>query len=69
MRERQDANFSLVRLGNSGLKVSRIILGMMTYGDRRWFVTPWALSEEDGIQHVKAAFEAGINTFDTANVH
>ncbi|GJJ08936.1 hypothetical protein Clacol_003156 [Clathrus columnatus] len=44
-----------VKLGNSGLKVSKIILGTMQYGVRApaW---PWVLSEEEGIQHIKAAY-------------
>jgi hypothetical protein len=42
-----------VRLGKSGLKVSRIILGMMSYGDTRW--RPWVLGEQDAIEHVKFA--------------
>ncbi|ESK90783.1 aryl-alcohol dehydrogenase [Moniliophthora roreri MCA 2997] len=56
-----------VRLGKSGLKVSRIILGCMSYGDKDW--EQWVLSEEEGIKHIKAAYDAGINTFDTANVY
>ncbi|KAF8504607.1 aryl-alcohol dehydrogenase [Russula emetica] len=55
------------RLGKSGLKVSRIILGMMSYGDSRW--TPWVLGEKEAIEHVKFAFEHGVNTFDTANMY
>ncbi|KAE9397079.1 aryl-alcohol dehydrogenase [Gymnopus androsaceus JB14] len=55
------------RLGNSGLKVSKIILGCMTYGSPTW--APWLLNEEEGIRHIKTAYEAGINTFDTANVY
>ncbi|KIM20306.1 hypothetical protein M408DRAFT_37702, partial [Serendipita vermifera MAFF 305830] len=55
------------RLGKSGLKVSRIILGCMSYGDKDW--QPWVLGEEEGIKHIKAAFAAGINTFDTANMY
>lgn len=43
----------LVRLGKSGLKVSRIILGMMTYGSAEW--QPWVRDEELGMEHVKAA--------------
>jgi hypothetical protein len=57
---------SLVRLGKSGLKVSRIILGCMSYGSPEW--QKWVLGEEDGIAHIKAAYDAGINAFDTANV-
>lgn len=42
-----------VRLGNSGLKVSRIILGLMSYGTSEW--GKWILNEEEGIKHIKAA--------------
>ncbi|KAG9103807.1 hypothetical protein FRC07_009920, partial [Ceratobasidium sp. 392] len=56
-----------VRLGNSGLKVSRIILGLMSYGTPEW--DEWVLGEEEGIKHIKAAYDAGIQTFDTANVY
>ena len=42
-----------VRLGNSGLKVSRIILGMMSYGESRW--QQWVLGEKEAIEHVKFA--------------
>ncbi|KAJ7052220.1 aryl-alcohol dehydrogenase [Mycena amicta] len=56
-----------VRLGKSGLTVSKIILGCMSYGSSEW--RPWTLDEEDGITHVKYAFDAGINTFDTADMY
>ncbi|KAF8748706.1 aldo kereductase [Rhizoctonia solani] len=56
-----------VRLGNSGLKVSRIILGLMTYGSKDW--AEWVLEEEEAIKHIKKAYELGIQTFDTANVY
>ncbi|KAF7328236.1 Aldo-ket-red domain-containing protein [Mycena venus] len=55
-----------VRLGNLGLKVSRIILGCMSYGDPKWGGS-WVLPEEEGTKHIKAAYDAGINTFDMAN--
>lgn len=55
-----------VRLGKSGLKISRIVLGTMTYGTPEW--QGWVLGEEDGLSHIKAAFDAGINAFDTSNV-
>ena len=60
-----------VRLGNTGLQVSRICLGCMSYGKAsggtlRW---QWTLSEEDSRPFIKAALEAGINFFDTANVY
>ncbi|KLO06996.1 oxidoreductase [Schizopora paradoxa] len=57
-------NMPYVRLGKPGLKVSRIILGCMSYGSSEW--QDWVLSEEDGIRHIKAAYDAGIQTFDTA---
>ncbi|KAI0713892.1 aryl-alcohol dehydrogenase [Earliella scabrosa] len=56
-----------VRLGSSGLKVSKIILGTMQYGSPLW--QPWVLGEEEGIKHIKYAYEHGIQTFDTANVY
>jgi aryl-alcohol dehydrogenase-like predicted oxidoreductase len=56
-----------VRLGKSGLKVSRIILGMMSYGDPAW--QGWVLGEKEAIEHVKFAYENGVNTFDTANIY
>ncbi|KAF8169275.1 aryl-alcohol dehydrogenase [Mycena galopus ATCC 62051] len=56
-----------VRLGNSGLKVSEIILGCMSYGSSKW--RPWTLDEAESIEHIKYAYEAGIQTFDTANMY
>ncbi|KAN0090861.1 NADP-dependent oxidoreductase domain containing protein [Tylopilus felleus] len=56
-----------VRLGNSGLKVSKIILGTMQYGTSEW--QDWVLGEEEAIKHIKAAYDAGINTFDTADMY
>jgi aryl-alcohol dehydrogenase (NADP+) len=56
-----------VRLGNTGLKVSRLCLGCMTYGSSRW--RPWVFDEEASLPFFKAAIEAGINFFDTADVY
>ena len=56
-----------VRLGNTGLKVSRICLGMMTYGTSKW--RPWTLDEEPSRVFIKQALDAGINFFDTADVY
>jgi aryl-alcohol dehydrogenase-like predicted oxidoreductase len=57
-----------VRFGSTGLKVSRICLGCMSYGgqDERW---PWALDEETSRPFIQRALELGINFFDTANVY
>ncbi|KAJ1305476.1 hypothetical protein OPQ81_000483 [Rhizoctonia solani] len=65
--ETKKNKMTYVRLGNSGLKISRLILGLMSYGNKEW--NPWVLDEEEGIKHIKAAYDAGIQTFDTANVY
>jgi len=62
-----NAKMQYVRLGQSGLKVSKIILGCMTYGTPQW--QEWVLGEEEGLQHIKAAYDAGIQTFDTADTY
>ncbi|KAF4603131.1 hypothetical protein EYR38_003536 [Pleurotus pulmonarius] len=56
-----------VNLGKSGLKVSKIILGCMSYGTPQW--QGWVLPEEEGIKHIKFAYDHGIQTFDTADVY
>ena len=56
-----------VRLGASGLKVSRICLGAMTYGDPAW--RSWILSEEASRPFIKRALEYGITFFDTADMY
>lgn len=56
-----------VRLGGTGLTVSRLCLGMMSYGDPGW--RPWTLDEERAREHVHAAADAGITFFDTADVY
>jgi 1-deoxyxylulose-5-phosphate synthase len=56
------------RLGRTGLKVSRLCLGCMTYGapTERW---PWALDEDASRPFIQRALELGVNFFDTANVY
>jgi aryl-alcohol dehydrogenase-like predicted oxidoreductase len=56
-----------VNFGKTGLKVSRICLGMMTYGTSQW--RPWILNEADSRPIVKRAVELGINFFDTADMY
>ncbi len=56
-----------ITLGRTGLKVSRLCLGMMTYGDPAW--RAWVLPEEASRPFVKRALEAGINFFDTADMY
>ena len=56
-----------VNLGKTGLKVSRLCLGMMTYGSKKW--REWVLEEKEAKPFVKHALDAGINFFDTADVY
>lgn len=56
-----------IRLGQTGLKVSRICLGMMTYGDPKW--RDWVLDEEACRPFVRRALELGIDFFDTADMY
>lgn len=54
-------------LGNTGMRVSRICLGMMTYGSKKW--REWVLDEDEARPLVRAAIEGGINFYDTADMY
>ena len=56
-----------VRLGRTGLKVSRLILGCMTYGDPKW--SPWVLDDAASRPFIRRALDLGVNTFDTADMY
>jgi 1-deoxyxylulose-5-phosphate synthase len=56
-----------VNLGASGLRVSRIALGMMTFGTPEW--RAWVIGEDAGKPIVRRAVELGINLFDTADLY
>ncbi len=58
-----------IRLGNSGLKVSRICLGCMTYGNPEIVPWTWSLRLEEALPHFQKALELGINFFDTADIY
>ena len=58
-----------VKLGRTGLDVSRLCLGCMTYGVSERGAHPWSLTEEESRPFIRKALEAGINFFDTANVY
>uniref|UniRef100_A0A0W0F2T6 Putative aryl-alcohol dehydrogenase n=1 Tax=Moniliophthora roreri TaxID=221103 RepID=A0A0W0F2T6_MONRR len=64
---KQPRKMQYMRLGKSGLKISRIVLGCMSYGTPDW--QSWVLEEEEGMKHIKAAYDTGINAFDTANAY
>ncbi|OJJ79154.1 aldo/keto reductase [Aspergillus glaucus CBS 516.65] len=55
------------RLGNSGLKISKVILGAMSYGTKDW--QDWVLNEDEALPLVEHAYKRGINTWDTADVY
>ncbi|WP_284732260.1 aldo/keto reductase [Curtobacterium poinsettiae] len=57
------------RLGNSGLEISSVVLGMMSYGDSDRGSHAWSVGIDEARPFVRRAFEAGITTFDTANVY
>ncbi len=67
MSESACVPLSPVSLGSTGVRVSPICLGMMTYGAKSW--REWVLEEDDARPFVKRAVEAGINFFDTADVY
>ena len=54
-------------LGRTGVKVSRLCLGCMSYGSSKW--RPWVLEEQAAMPFFRKAVEAGINFFDTADVY
>lgn len=58
-----------VKLGNSGLEVSQICLGCMSFGESGMGTHAWTLNEETSRQFMKKSLDAGINFFDTANVY
>lgn len=58
-----------VKLGNTGLDISRICLGCMSFGDPNKWIHKWVLQEEESRPIIKKALDLGINFFDTANVY
>ncbi|KAL3477609.1 NADP-dependent oxidoreductase domain-containing protein [Aspergillus californicus] len=57
------------RLGKSSLKISKIILGCMTFGNPAWEGSPWVIPEQEALPLLKKAYDCGINTWDTANTY
>ena len=56
-----------IKLGSTGLKVSRICLGCMTFGTRKW--RAWVLDEPESRPVIRQALEAGLNFFDRADMY
>ncbi|KAG4271904.1 alcohol dehydrogenase [Fusarium proliferatum] len=63
----QATRMGYTRLGRSGLKISKIILGAMSYGSKDWL--KWVLEEDEALPLLEHAFKAGINTWDTADLY
>src|SRR6185503_3990262 len=68
-RTSEESAMDYVNLGSTGLKVSRICLGCMSYGAKARGTHAWVLEEEESRPFFRQALEAGINFFDTANVY
>src|SRR3954469_5889105 len=66
-RRGQENAMHYVSLGATGLQVSRLCLGCMTYGDPGW--REWVLDEAASLPFIREAWEAGINFFDTADMY
>lgn len=58
-----------VKLGNTGLDVSKICLGCMSFGDASKWIHSWVLDEQESEKIIKKALDLGVNFFDTANVY
>jgi aryl-alcohol dehydrogenase-like predicted oxidoreductase len=66
-RSLDETKVEYVNLGSSGLRVSVPVLGSMSVGSKQW--APWVLDGDDALEILKAAFDRGINTWDTANMY
>jgi len=62
-----DQKMQFVNLGKSGLKVSKVILGAMSFGSSKW--QPWVLDEAESLPLLEHAYKSGINTWDTADIY
>jgi aryl-alcohol dehydrogenase-like predicted oxidoreductase len=65
----EEPTVEYVRLGSTGMQVSRICLGCMGFGDATRWIHKWVLDEENSRPVIRKALEMGINFFDTANVY
>src|SRR5690606_40269347 len=67
IHEQQEHPMQFTRLGSTGTTVSRLCLGMMTYGSKAW--REWVVEEDEAGPIIKRALDLGINFFDTANIY
>jgi len=69
MKPGENGAMRYTKLGSTGLDISAIALGCMTYGDPARGAHEWTLSEDDSLPLLRQAYDLGINFFDTANVY
>ncbi|KAH8811984.1 aldo-keto reductase-like protein [Xylogone sp. PMI_703] len=67
MASQKAPKMEYTRLGESGLKISKVILGAMSYGTPDW--QQWVIDEEQSLPLLKHAYDLGINTWDTADAY
>ncbi|KAF2841838.1 Aldo/keto reductase [Patellaria atrata CBS 101060] len=63
----EEKKMQYVNLGKSGLKVSKVILGAMSFGSDKW--QDWVINEEEALPLLEHAYKVGLNTWDTADVY
>jgi len=66
MSSSEQAPVQYVRLGKSGLRISVPVVGCMSFGSSEW--SDWVLNEDKALPLLKAAWDRGVTTLDTANV-
>jgi aryl-alcohol dehydrogenase-like predicted oxidoreductase len=67
MSETSGPKMEYTRLGNSGLKISKVIFGCMSFGSPEW--QEWVIDEAAALPLLKHAYDVGLNTWDTADVY
>ena len=69
MINKGEKEMEYTKLGNTGMDVSRICLGAMSFGDPEKWIHKWVLNEAESRPIIKRALDLGINFFDTANIY
>ena len=66
LRSINETKVEYKQLGKSGLRISVPVFGAMSFGSKKW--QPWVIEEDEALPLLKAAYDKGLNTWDTANV-
>lgn len=67
MSTSNETKMEYTRLGKSGLKISKVIFGAMSFGSSEW--QDWVINEDEALPLLKHAYDVGLNTWDTADVY